>query len=372
MPKWFRSIDVLITQQTTKYYEVNRMYLLKKFSPLAVAFATVGIAAVPSQSLAQTASDCSGDYDKVFVLEATNGPWTILDHHDNTEDGVPVVFDAMMYNGTVPGPTLDVTEGDRVCVQLTNSLTPGTSDHALGSDTALHHHGLNSPFISNYNDGVPSVGAGEVIPTGTTVAYEWVAPAPGTYTYHSHAEPDDQVMLGLHGAIVVSSSNTAPSKYAQEKVWFLSEWRANEDAGGLPIQDSIAAMPFDNLLPNYFTINGKAFDPVDISPDHIITLSAGQTAKISLIGIGSVMHTMHMHGRNFRVIARDSVPIWRWSQQEQNTIVIHPGEIVDIEFTAGSDINDQGLWVFHCHVLIHATNNHHYPGGMVSAINVVP
>jgi FtsP/CotA-like multicopper oxidase with cupredoxin domain len=42
-----------------------------------------------------------------------------------------------------------------------------------------------------------------------------------------------------------------------------------------------------------------------------------------------------MHGRNFRVVACDSVPLPKNQQVVMNTITVNPREIIDIEFEAG-------------------------------------
>lgn len=247
----------------------------------------------------------------------------------------------------------------------------------MDEPTSVHWHGINAPYIDNANDGVPAVGAGRPIEAGKRSAYHWTAPPAGTYWYHSHMNVDHQVMLGLYGPIIVRPKDSSKGEYAYDDVWMFSEWRVNKDKKGNVI-GNVPAMAMEGMLPNYFTINGKAFDPVCLDTPNapscknhgniIVKLRGGDKARIRLITSGQDIHAMHMHGRNFKVIARDSVPLPPHQQAVMNTITVHPGEIVDIEFTAGNTPEDIGAWVFHCHVLHHAANDHSYPGGLISAI----
>jgi manganese oxidase len=64
------------------------------------------------------------------------------------------------YNGSVPGPTIQVTQGDRVRVIVENRLPEGTS---------MHWHGLEVPIEQ---DGVPWISQKPIAP-GETFTYEF-------------------------------------------------------------------------------------------------------------------------------------------------------------------------------------------------------
>ncbi|HKA51791.1 MAG TPA: multicopper oxidase family protein [Candidatus Dormibacteraeota bacterium] len=99
-------------------------------------------------------------------------------------------LEAWTYNGTVPGPELRVRQGDRLRVTLINHLPAATS---------IHWHGLRLP---NAEDGVAGI-TQDAVPPGGQYTYEFVVKDPGTYWYHSHQDTEDQVPLGLYGALVV-------------------------------------------------------------------------------------------------------------------------------------------------------------------------
>jgi FtsP/CotA-like multicopper oxidase with cupredoxin domain len=78
--------------------------------------------------------------------------------------------------GTIPGPTIRVTQGDNVKVKVTNALT-------LPS-TTVHWHGIFQA-TTPYSDGVPGVGQCP-IPMNDTLEYNFVATESGSFFYHGH------------------------------------------------------------------------------------------------------------------------------------------------------------------------------------------
>lgn len=348
-----------------------------KYRVVAGIGAVFAVVALANQGQAHTGTTCSalGSWDKTFKVNMVGPtPWTILEH-DEHNSSQQVIVRALMYqleghDPSIPGPTLDVTEGDHVCVEFTNNMDEHTS---------VHFHGIKAPFLANDTDGVPPVGAGVDIPNdGSPRAVHFTAPKPGAFMYHAHENTTRQILLGLYGRIIVKSKHHRDDdQYAYDDTWMLSEWRVNKRLDNTIINDEPAGLDVDSL-PNYFIINGKAFDPAALGDgsfgmdvgNKIVILKPGQKARIRLIGMGQWTHPMHMHGRNFKVIAKDGTKLK--SQETMNTLAVHPGEIWDIEFTAGTTPEDLGIWVFHCHVLDHATNNDVYPGGLVSAVAIVP
>jgi FtsP/CotA-like multicopper oxidase with cupredoxin domain len=97
-------------------------------------------------------------------------------------------FPAWTYNGRVPGPTLRVTEGDRVRVVFKNE---GSHPHSI------HFHGLHSARM----DGV--LGAGEIGP-GEVFTYEFDAFPFGCHLYHCHTLPlKRHIHKGMYGAFII-------------------------------------------------------------------------------------------------------------------------------------------------------------------------
>ena len=270
---------------------------------------------------------------KVFDLQADPVLWNILDD---------VTVTAWAYNGTVPGPMIRVTEGDRVRINFTNNLP---------EPTTLHWHGLNVP---NAMDGVPGV-TQEAVQPGETFVYEFEARPVGTFMYHSHFDSDVQVSIGLYAPFIIDPAQPEMPTPDVDVTLMLSEWRVVDGV-------TYPAMPMAGSEPNYFTINGRAFPATES-----ITVQRGQRVRLRLIGIGQFIHPMHLHGMPFEVVAIDGYPVPEGAGQMRDTLSVAPGERYDIEFVA----TEVGTWMFHCHILHHVTNDGAEPGGLALVINVV-
>ena len=94
------------------------------------------------------------------------------------------------YNGSIPGPTLQVGQGSEIVVHVVN-------DGDL--DTTVHWHGLR---LENRYDGVPHETQAP-IPVGGEFTYRIQFPDPGLYWYHPHIREDYTQEMGLYGNILV-------------------------------------------------------------------------------------------------------------------------------------------------------------------------
>jgi hypothetical protein len=168
---------------------------------------------------------------KVFELTVSQIRWEIL-------PGVTV--DAYAYNGQIPGPRLQVTQGDRIRIDVTNELDESTT---------VHWHGLDVP---NEMDGPAGITQDPIQP-GDTYRYEYTVKQWGTFFYHSHDHADRQQALGLYGALIIDPADPGLQPPADREYTIqLQEWLSRE---GL----TYPAMPMEGGMPNYFTINGKAY-----------------------------------------------------------------------------------------------------------------
>jgi nitrite reductase (NO-forming) len=93
---------------------------------------------------------------------------------------------AWTYNGSIPGPTLRVTEGDKVIVHFINKLDlPHT----------IHFHGGHNGTMD---------GVFEIVPPNKTFTYEFTAAPSGALMYHCHVMPVvEHVRMGLYGAFII-------------------------------------------------------------------------------------------------------------------------------------------------------------------------
>ncbi|WP_233900462.1 multicopper oxidase domain-containing protein [Tenacibaculum piscium] len=114
----------------------------------------------------------------------------------------------MTVNGTIPGPTLEFTEGEYAVIYVKNEMSV---------ETSVHWHGL---LLPNFYDGVPYLNTPPIEP-GHTQKYEFPIKQSGTYWYHSHTMLQEQ--SGVYGSIVIQPKEKV-LEYDKELVLMLSDW----------------------------------------------------------------------------------------------------------------------------------------------------
>ncbi len=115
---------------------------------------------------------------------------------------------AMTINGSIPGPTLEFTEGEYAVIYVENEMEV---------ETSIHWHGL---LLPNFYDGVPYLNT-PPIEAGQTFKYEFAIKQSGTYWYHSHTMLQEQI--GVFGSFVVHPKEEI-LEYDKETVLMLSDW----------------------------------------------------------------------------------------------------------------------------------------------------
>jgi len=103
------------------------------------------------------------------------------------------------------------------------------------------------------------------------------------------------------------------------------------------------------------TINGEASP--NVPP---ITVAEGQIVHLHIVNNTAEYHPMHLHGHVLSVLAKNGVAI-EGSPVHIDSVLVGPHETWDVAFAA----NNPGIWMFHCHVLLHAGM------GMMTTINYV-
>jgi FtsP/CotA-like multicopper oxidase with cupredoxin domain len=253
----------------------------------------------------------------------------------------------------VPGPTLIVTEGATVTVNLTNNLPT-----SAGS-TSIIFSGFT---LTGTTGGVTGMLTQEAAPGGT-VQYTFVASTPGTHAYYSGTQGDLQVEMGLYGAIIVlpktvptaCTSGLAAQNLTAEGHWGELDYRLSQAAYDNPktcydreylfqfaemdptihkkAEQQVAAaaaaclangagsagcslqVPTEPYHPSYFLINGRSM-PDDMDPNYASEyphqpyngdphMHPGEQVLIRVIGQGRWQHPFHEHGNHVRILGRD-------------------------------------------------------------------
>lgn len=116
---------------------------------------------------------------------------------------------ATAINGSIPGPTLKLREGEEVVIRVTNRLAAPTS---------IHWHGILLPYQM---DGVPGISFTGIAP-GETFEYRFTPRQTGTYWYHSHS--GFQEMTGMYGALIIEPAAGSTHVSDRDFIVQLSDW----------------------------------------------------------------------------------------------------------------------------------------------------
>jgi hypothetical protein len=260
----------------------------------------------------------------------------------------------------VPGPTLIVTEGQTITVNLANGLP------AAAGNTSI----LFPDFQVTTTGGVTGLLTQEAAPGGS-VTYTFTAGTPGTHAYYSGTQGDLQIEMGLYGAVIVlpasvpascgslgttpdgtglpltnpggnkiakhtwgeSDFRLAPAAYDNAKTCYdreyLFQWAEmdpkihNAALAQVTARTGCAAgtpgcsleVPTEPYHPAYFLINGRSMpdlmdanygaeyphQPYNADPH----MHPGELTLVRTIGQGRWQHPFHEHANHVRILGRD-------------------------------------------------------------------
>ena len=274
-------------------------------------------------------------YNPVVTLNGWTLPWRmnngVKEFHLVAEPVVREIAPGMKanlwgYNGQSPGPTIEVVEGDRVRLFVTNKLP----EH-----TTIHWHGQRLP---NGMDGVGGVTQPQIQP-GKTFVYEFVARRAGTFMYHPHADETAQMAMGLMGLWVTHPKDPRTMPVERDFAFLLNAY---------DIDPGSATPRINTMLDfNLWTWNSRAFP--GIAP---LVVRKGDRVRVRIGNLTMTNHPMHLHGHEFVVTGTDggwTLPGSRWPEV---TVDIGVGQMRAIEFLA----DEPGDWAFHCHKSHHTMN----------------
>ncbi len=246
------------------------------------------------------ASTTAGLFEATLVAERTN---VALLPDTSTE--------FWSYNGKVPGPLIDVVEGDTVRIRLQNRLL---------QETTVHWHGLPVPPDQDGNPMDP-------IPPGASRTYEFTLPvgSAGTYWYHPHTHEHtaEQVFRGMAGLFVVRSrTDPVPAEIA-EKLLVISDLRLASD-GSIPPN---TAMDWQaGREGNFILVNGQHQPTLEIDPGQSQRWRILNASNARYLRLALDQHTLTQIGTDGGLL---SAPVAGLSE-----LLLAPGERVEVVVTA--------------------------------------
>jgi hypothetical protein len=227
------------------------------------------------------------------------------------------------YNGSAPGPTIQVNEGDRVRVIFDNQLPEPTS---------VHWHGFEDQIQF---DGQPGISQPPVKP-GERFIYEFDIHQNGTYFYHSHMAM--QEMAGMLGAFIMHPKEAYAPHCDKDFAMLIQEYAV------LPSNTVPNTM---NMEFNWLLLNGKA-GPMNTP----LIVRLGDRVRIRFINLGMDHHPMHLHGNTFHITGTEGGRIPEAAWWPGNTVLVGVAQARNVEFVA----NNPGDWMLHCHLPHHMMN----------------
>ncbi|CDG83559.1 multicopper oxidase family protein [Janthinobacterium agaricidamnosum] len=324
---------------------ISRRNFFKNASAMAIgaaAVSRVGAASLPEAIFNNDATTQTPPlppngrpFHPVVTLNGWSLPWrmnnNVKEFHLVAEPVVRELAPGMKanlwgYNGQSPGPTIEVVEGDRVRIFVTNKLPEQTS---------VHWHGQRLP---NGMDGVSGLTQPAIAP-GKTFVYEFIAKRPGTFMYHPHADEMTQMAMGMMGFWVTHPKDPNFMKVDRDFVFLLN----NYDIDPGSYTPKITTMTDFNL----YTFNSRVFPGIDP-----MVVRQGDRVRIRFGNLTMTNHPIHMHGHEFSVTGTDggwTRPESRWPEVTTDVAV---GQMRAIEF----DATEAGDWAFHCHKSHHTMN----------------
>ncbi len=274
-------------------------------------------------------------YNPVVTLNGWTLPWRmnngVKEFHLVAEPVVREIAPGMKarlwgYNGQSPGPTIEVVEGDRVRIFVTNKLPEHTS---------VHWHGQRLP---NGMDGVTGLTQPAIDP-GKTFVYEFVAKRPGSFMYHPHADEMTQIAMGMMGFWVTHPKDHNAARVDRDFCMLLNAYDI-EPGSATPKVNTMTDF-------NLWTFNSRAFPGIDP-----MVVGHNDKVRIRVGNLTMTNHPIHLHGHEFTVTGTDGgtvPPSARWPEVTTDVAV---GQVRAIEFIA----TDLGDWAFHCHKSHHTMN----------------
>ncbi|MHA7271068.1 multicopper oxidase family protein [Arthrobacter sp. HLT1-20] len=243
------------------------------------------------------------------------------------------------YNGSFTGPTLRANVGDRLAVDLNNTLSEPTS---------IHWHGL---ALRNNHDGVQGL-TEEATPAGKRRSYDFLLPHPGTYWYHSHVEMQRE--RALYGALIVDDP-AETLHYDKDWVILLDDWmdgvtgtpddvmkELSRGMGGMDHGEGGGGMAMGHMLMGASSdyLGGDAGDvgyPLHLfngstaqDPD-TITAKPGERIRLRIINAaGDTAYRVGVPGQQLILTHSDGFPV---QHTEVDAVVLGMGERIDAILT---------------------------------------
>ena len=199
-----------------------------------------------------------------------------------------VMYRAMVFNGTVPGPVISVDQGQPIEFTLINE---GDVIHSID------FHAGNGPSAAV---GSAASETGSNVQPGQSVTWTWTPPYAGVFYYHCGADGLngvwEHIANGMYGGIVVHPENERPAK---EFYMVFGEIYANNVQGLFTPANGTGTLDLNKFLagnPDLVMTNGMAhkyvpeigaFSKIPLNPDaEVFQVQPGELTRWYVVNAG--------------------------------------------------------------------------------------
>jgi FtsP/CotA-like multicopper oxidase with cupredoxin domain len=247
----------------------------------------------------------------------------------------------LAYNGSIPGPTLQVDQGSEITVQVRNDGDV---------EATVHWHGLR---LENQYDGVPDE-TQVPIPIGGTYTCRVRFPDAGFYWYHPHIREDFGLEMGLYGTIVVEPADPSYWPAADRQLTLTLDDLLVEDGHIAPFRRSGPTFVAMGRYGNVMLINGETRFSGQAAAGEVVRLYVVNTANTRIFNFA-------IRGARAKLVGGDS------GRYERETftgeILLAPSEraVIDVLFGTPGEVR-----------LEHRTPDHVYDLGGFTVTDGAP
>ncbi|MDQ1007144.1 FtsP/CotA-like multicopper oxidase with cupredoxin domain [Streptomyces sp. V4I23] len=222
---------------------------------------------------------------------------------------------------TVPGPLIELNEGDTLHIEFENLMDVPVSLHPHGVDYDINNDGTKMSR-SHVEPGATRTYTWRTHAPGRRADGTWRPGSAGYWHYHDHVVGTDHgtggIRKGLYGPLVVRRK-------------------------GDILPDKQFTIVFNDMTIN----NRPASDP----PNFLATL--GDRVEIVMITHGEFYHTFHLHGHRW---ADNRTGLLSGPEDVSQVIdnkITGPADSFGFQVIAGEGVG-AGAWMYHCHVQSHS------------------
>jgi nitrite reductase (NO-forming) len=207
---------------------------------------------------------------------------------DNALHPGGVMYRAMTFNGTIPGPVISVDQGDTIEFTLTNG------------GEVIHSIDFHAGFGPQAAVGSDASETGSNVQPGQSVTWTWSPPYAGVFYYHCGADGLngvwEHIANGMYGGIVVHPPNEQPAK---EFYVAFGEIYSNNVQGLFTAANGTGTLDLNKFLarnPDLVLTNGMAhkyvpsigaFSKIDLNPDaQVFQVQPGELTRWYVVNGG--------------------------------------------------------------------------------------